>query len=232
MGICWSATNEECVLNDENPIQHCVKNACEERFADQASQQVIIIHNEVFQFADNLPGLNTHTVGWCREYWNEDVIAGLGPHPPPVKPVPLEPIMDMARVLGVLGKTHLLPGTILYRGYGNTKVIHGLDLKSMTLTTDRITCFTPIKDYSIEVFGPHIISIVLTDPSSTVFCDDTECGECQEYAECEGCGECGECSGMTQCSVFPGKLYHCGDLGVEVTLLPGTYKVRSIEHFE
>lgn len=158
----------------------------------------------------------THKVGWSWGVWNEArETAGLDPIPLPVRPYPLKPLVKYSKRMGAFGKTRLLPGSILHRGFGDSQVISGLDYNSMTLTIDRITSFSQLFEESKGEFGPNVISIVLADPATSVFSDESRC-----ISAC--------CHGQA-CRAVPSKRHHFGDIGVEVSLMPGTYKIHSID---
>jgi hypothetical protein len=154
--------------------------------------------------------LATHIVGYSWNCWNEErLLAGLPPLELPVEPVPLPPLLATAKHLGILGRTRLTTGSVLYRGFGTVerRRIRGVDEVNGTLTLDRITSFSPFQDQTIDEHGPVICAVILTSPDM-VFSDDSECVDCR-YGQA--------------CRVWPGKVHHSGDLAMEVQLLPGTY---------
>jgi hypothetical protein len=118
----------------------------------------------------------------------------------------------MADIMGCLGRTALREGTILYRGYGDASVIQGFDAARQELILDRITSFTPFEEIAREMHGPRVCAVVLHTVSA-VFCDDSACS----------CAR--GCRPHMRCGWDAGKALHCGDLGIEVQLLPGQYRV-------
>lgn len=160
--------------------------------------------------------LESHIIGYSWVAWNEErVERGEDPVPIPVPPAPLERIKELAKELGVLGVTKLIPGSLLYRGYGNIKNIDGLSQDKKTLTLDRITSFTPFKEYVKSEYGPIVVCIVL-DNICNVFSNTSRC------CNTTGCRSDGPCR-------INLSLVHTGDIGIEVQLMPGTYNVKSVE---
>jgi hypothetical protein len=157
--------------------------------------------------------LYTHIVAYSAHAWDDDSKPSF---PLPVKAFPIEPLVEAAIAFNMLGNTRLEPGAHLYRGFGgiDPASIHGYDGASGKLTLDRITSFTPFEDVARGEFGPTTLCIKLPS-KSVVFCDDTMCAS---KSTCF-------CDHKTPCNVTPGKLHHGGDLGTEVQLLPGTYKI-------
>ena len=154
--------------------------------------------------------LNTHVVGYSWTYWNEErVLQGLQPLELPVAPAPLAPLLRDVERVG-LRSTRLPPGTPLFRGLETPRApegIRGLDERAggcSTLTLDRVTSFTPYETVARE-HGPTLLVVTLASPEAEVFADLTSVEGAYDPAR------------------------HCGDVGVEVQLMPGTYAVRVVE---
>lgn len=150
--------------------------------------------------------LPLHNCGYSHEYHNgerypDDYL------PIPVTPSPIEPIVKAALQIGAFGARNVRTGVVLYRGLSTDEVV-GYDPANHTLTIDRITSFTPIRE-TAESHGSFILAVVLHD-IRYVFTDDSGCAR--------------GCSYDAPCIYDRKKKYHLGDLGVETMLMPGTYK--------
>jgi hypothetical protein len=159
--------------------------------------------------------LLSHIVGYSWNVWNEERALRNKPlHTLPVRPSPLNKVLALARKCGVRTGNH----KVLYRGFGGAtpNAIDGYDPVRKTLTLDRITSFTPDRALAAAEHGPTLCCIEVDDPATAVFADWTACSL-----------EAGCCHASHVCTVRgPCARGHFGDIGIEVQLLPGTYRVR------